>query len=106
MIHDLKTWPEPFAAVARGDKKHEIRRDDRDFKVGDYLHLREYDPETGAYTGRHLWRKIAYKTEGGTWSIPEGICVLSIEVERPDSIKHLAEIQADAAVAIAPADVK
>lgn len=42
--HELKTWPEPFAAMVDGRKAFEIRRDDRNFAVGDALLLREYEP--------------------------------------------------------------
>jgi hypothetical protein len=48
--HDLKTWPVPYAAVRDGRKCYEVRYDDRGFKVGDYLRLREYDLAT-SYTG-------------------------------------------------------
>jgi hypothetical protein len=36
----------------------QIRRDDRGFKVGDHLRLREYDPELQQYTGRACERCI------------------------------------------------
>jgi len=42
--HELKTWPEFFEATRRGQKKFELRRDDRPegFQVGDELLLREF----------------------------------------------------------------
>ena len=58
--HELKTWPKYFAAVRSGQKRFEIRRNDRDFKVGDVLALREYDPETEAYTGQVEERQITF----------------------------------------------
>ncbi len=42
-----------------GTKTFECRYNDRDFKVGDGLLLREYDPQKG-YTYRCIVRKITY----------------------------------------------
>ena len=39
MIHALKTLPEYFEAVWENKKTFELRKNDRDFKVGDYLAL-------------------------------------------------------------------
>lgn len=58
MIHELKTLPEYFEAVRKGDKTFELRKNDRDFKVGDYLALNEWDGKK--YTGRALLAKITY----------------------------------------------
>lgn len=44
-VHKLKLFPEYFDAVANGIKTFEIRKNDRDYKVGDTLHLYEFDPE-------------------------------------------------------------
>mgnify|MGYP001600634532 CR=1 FL=1 len=59
--HELKSWPEHFEDVARGEKRFELRWNDRDFKRGDILFLREWqrggtDEVVGAgkYTGREL----------------------------------------------------
>jgi hypothetical protein len=77
-VHNLKTWPEPFNAVCNGQKTHEVRKNDRDFKVGDILHLYEWNPETKEYTG--LWTdvRVNYISEGGTFGLPTNLCVMSI----------------------------
>lgn len=51
--HELKCHPHFFAAIAAGKKTFEIRRNDRDYRIGDMLNLREYDPTFGM-TGRRL----------------------------------------------------
>lgn len=59
-IHELKCWPQYFAAVRRGEKNFEIRLNDRDFAVGDTLLLQEYDPAAGAYTGQVETRLVSF----------------------------------------------
>lgn len=78
--HELKTWPTPFQAVWNEEKRHEIRKNDRDFQAWDRLHLREYNPESGAYTGRELGVTVTYITNGPAWDIPEGMCVMSVKL--------------------------
>ena len=51
MIHELKIQSEYFVAVNNKTKTFEIRKNDRDFKVGDKILLREID-SCGKYTGR------------------------------------------------------
>lgn len=58
--HKLKTWPGFFAEVASGAKTFEIRKCDRDFRVGDILILQEYIPQTKSYTGYELRVVIDY----------------------------------------------
>lgn len=52
MVHDLKTEPLPFKSVVSGDKRVELRKNDRDFRVGDTLRLREYYSNCKKYSGR------------------------------------------------------
>ena len=75
---ELKTWPPYFEAVDKGIKPFEVRKDDRGFAVGDVLWLREYDPATGAYTGRECYRKVTYVLRGYAPAVAEGYAVLGL----------------------------
>lgn len=77
-LHQLKTWPEQFRAVRDGVKRHEWRKDDRGFQVGDELGLREWDPATEKYTGSFWTYRVTWITRGPDFGIPEGYCVMSI----------------------------
>ncbi len=60
MIHELKQYPEHFENVISGKKTFEVRKNDRDYKVGDLLALNEYNPETKEYTNRSCIVYIDY----------------------------------------------
>lgn len=79
-IHELKSWPEPFDAVEQWTKRHEYRKNDRDFQVGDWLHLRRFDPGAGEYTGASLVVEVTYMTDAKSWAAfqPADHCILSI----------------------------
>lgn len=62
--HDLKVWPEYFEALWANDKTFEIRKNDRDYQVGDVLRLREYSPGPDEYTGRQVERLVTYVMNG------------------------------------------
>lgn len=49
MIHELKCIPEYFEALASGKKNFDIRRNDRNFQVGDYIALNEFQPNEDPY---------------------------------------------------------
>lgn len=78
-IHDLKTWPEPFRAVGRKQKTAEFRLNDRYFKKGDLLNLREWNPDTKLYTGYSLLVEVKHILQSG-FGIPDGYCVMSINL--------------------------
>ena len=58
--HDIKVWPEFFEALALGLKTWEVRLNDRGYKMGDLLVLREWDPKDGEMTGRALQARVSY----------------------------------------------
>src|SRR4051812_10711464 len=79
VIHELKCWPKFFAAIARGEKRHDLRRaTDRDFLPGDRLLLQEFDPDRNAYTGRTQRVTVTYITSA------EMPCALSEQALNPD----------------------
>jgi hypothetical protein len=79
MVHELKTWPQFFGVVKSGDKKMELRKNDRLFKVGDDLILKEWDPVEGKCTGRICRRRITHIYEGTGWGLLPGFAILSIK---------------------------
>lgn len=74
--HELKTWPEPFEAVWDLSKPYEVRVNDRDFKVGDGLILREWSPRVGYMARTIIVNRITYITPGGSWGLPKELAVL------------------------------
>lgn len=82
MIHELKIWPEYFQAVKAGTKNFELRRNDRDFKVGDIINLKEYDATKAEYTGREILnKKIEYILEGDGLVLHKDYCILGFRNE-------------------------
>ncbi|MDN0096007.1 DUF3850 domain-containing protein [Yersinia rohdei] len=61
--HQLKILPEYFQAVIDGRKKAELRTNDRDFAVGDYLLLAEWESGADEYTGRKIVVEISDITQ-------------------------------------------
>ena len=72
--HHLKILPEYFLQVAIGNKTFELRKNDRDFKVGDIIFLEEWDNE---YTGRVLELEITYILSNFK-GLEEGYVILSV----------------------------
>lgn len=84
-LHNLKTHPPYFEAVARGDKPFEVRRNDRGFQCGDTLILREYDPAKGAqgvFSGRKVECTVTYvyAADPGFGGIESGYVVLGLDL--------------------------
>jgi ASC-1-like (ASCH) protein len=79
MIHELKTWNEYFEEVFMGHKTFEVRKNDRDFKKGDTLILKEWDNVRETFTGRKLARNVTYVFEGGSFGLEKGFVVMAIQ---------------------------
>ncbi len=99
--HELKIRPEYFKAAKAGDKTCEVRKNDRGFKVGDTLRLREYQPckfcdgsgtrwvamdiladcecgkPHGSYTGDLIRVKVTHVLDESVAGVGHGYVVLS-----------------------------
>lgn len=78
--HFLKTWPQFWSAVARGDKNFEVRKDDRAYQAGDILILERFDPEHPEQFGTYgsLTRVVTFVLPGGQFGIEPGYVVMGL----------------------------
>lgn len=60
MIHELKIITEEYKEVLLELKKVQLRKNDRNYQVGDILYLNEYDSQNKKYTGSQVIRKVDY----------------------------------------------
>ena len=74
--HHLKIKPAYFGAIVRGRKNFEIRKNDRNFNVGDILVLDEYTLKQG-FTGRWIECQVTYVLYDFEEGLKAGFVVMS-----------------------------
>ena len=75
--HELKTVQPHFNNILLGWKTFEIRKNDRDFKNGDTVILKEYDAQNNFFSGR----KVTAEIENVITDFPglePGYCIFSL----------------------------
>ena len=81
MIHELKILPQYYEPMAKRLKMFELRKNDRGYRVGDTLRLREWDGEH--YTGRQQDRYVCYILHGtGEYGLSQGYCIMGLKLSR------------------------
>jgi hypothetical protein len=75
-IHSLKIAPKYFEKVLSKEKTFEFRYNDRNYRVGDTLVLKEYDKQE--FTGREISVQITYILDNFQ-GIQEGYVILAIK---------------------------
>ena len=86
MLHALKIEQEYFKQVADGSKGFEVRKNDRPYKVGDFLALNEWKDQE--HTGKFILAKITYILDDPQYC-KDGFVILSI---KPHAIQELNDI--------------
>lgn len=74
-MHFLKTWTEFFDPIAAGKKRFELRKNDRDFRVGDLLVLARYDRLKKQILPGYVCVEVTYMLEGFP-GLKTGYCIL------------------------------
>lgn len=77
MIYQLKIRPEYFHDVVSGKKPFEVRFNDRNYKVGDYLALNECSDS--GYTGRSCLVRVTYVLDDETFC-KSGFVIMGIDM--------------------------
>lgn len=72
-VHQIRVGKTFFDDILKGIKPFTLRKDDRNYKVGDILEKMEFDD--GKYTGRTLRQEVIYKLEDYT-GLVDGYCIL------------------------------
>jgi uncharacterized protein YqfB (UPF0267 family) len=74
--HEIKCYPEYYQDLVSGIKTFEVRKNDRDYQVGDVLHIYEFDGL--GYTGNHRMFQVTYILTGGRFGIEPDYVVMAV----------------------------
>ena len=85
-IHELKLWTEYFDCVEQGKKTFEIRKNDRGFRDGDTLFLREWNNKESHYTGRSILAVVTNILQNSEFGLEKGYCIMSIKVVHVNAV--------------------
>ena len=80
MKHELKCLPDFFVPIMLGYKNFEYRKNDRGYKNGDLLILKEWNGEV--YSGREIYARVTYILYPEGIPMPPTFCIMSISIER------------------------
>ncbi len=101
MLHELKLSTEFFDDVSNFKKSFEIRKNDRNYKIGDILGFNEYDLDNSVYTGRSCFCYVEYVFNHSDYVIddyvilgirPCSVNALGLEVDFESTILHDTDI--------------
>lgn len=80
-VHTMKLVQPWFEESWIGAKPFEIRADDREggYNVGDILHMREFRPEQGLFSGREIIAEVTCIVKDDRFLQP-GYCAMGVRI--------------------------
>lgn len=88
MIHELKLQQPFFDDVYFNKKEFEVRKNDRNYKVGDRLRLIEFPSDNPKF----VLKDIKYILDGGQYGIEKGYVVLGLrEIPKAEPLSVIIE---------------
>ena len=87
MEHELKIEPKFLARIKDSSKTFEIRKNDRDFQVGDTLILKEFDPKEG-WPNHGVYDSLAVKVTYLTTAYQQdGYVVMGLSINQQKEVQ-------------------
>jgi 1-acyl-sn-glycerol-3-phosphate acyltransferase len=80
--HELKVWPKFFKPLWKGTKNFEVRRNDRNYQVGDMLVLLEWDVVKDEWTGSGICKRVTYILDEPAF-VKEGYVIMGLDEWAP-----------------------
>ncbi|WP_080058317.1 DUF3850 domain-containing protein [Spirosoma aerolatum] len=74
--HFLKCWLEEFDAIVAGKKRFDLRKNDRDYQVGDVLILAKYDQYKKKFLPGYVAVEVTYVVDS-KFGMKDGYCAMS-----------------------------
>lgn len=94
-VHDLKVQTQFWADLEELRTTAQLRQDDRQYRVGDVLNLREFNSSYG-FTGKSTQRRVTHilRHEDVPYGVRRGWCILSTALMHGDKATFAAGWQA------------
>lgn len=77
MTHEIKIHEKYAREHLRGTKPWELRKNDRDYRIGDYIEFTIVDAYNKP-TGYNYTRKIIDVFHGGVYGLQNGFCIITL----------------------------
>ena len=78
-LHELKIKEEYFNAILRGEKTFELRKNDRDYEVGDLIHFIKTDGLEYFNHSKDTYRIIYILKNVPEYGLKKDYCILAIK---------------------------